>query len=302
MKLWKLTLLASLLLIAGLAAPAAARVNVVAANQDLAWITRAIGGNRVSVDFLARANQDPHQIEPRPSQVVKLARADLVVRIGMDLDLWLDPLIRAAGNSRIVPGARGYVDASRGISPLEVPTGKLDPSKGDIHVYGNPHYLFAPSNLRIVADNIRDGLKRVDPAGAADYDAGYEALMARLNQAIPVWKAKLAPHRGKPVVTYHKSLVYFLNEFGLREFGNVEPKPGLEPTPGHIAALAQRMKAEGVRVIVMENFRPRRFAELLARQSGARIVVIPGGIGAEPGIDDYFEWMSALVDRIAAAL
>src|SRR5688500_4782634 len=156
--------------------PAAAAVNVVAANQDLAWVTSAIGGKQVSVDYLAAGGQDPHNIDPRPSQVLKVSRANMVVRIGMDLDLWFDSLIQASGNGRITPGGRGYVDASRGIRALEVPSGKLDPSKGDIHVYGNPHYLFGPSNLRIAARNVADGLKRVDPPNAAAYERAYDAL------------------------------------------------------------------------------------------------------------------------------
>lgn len=303
MKALRLLSLAALALYVGAgAAPAAAKVNVVAANQDLAWITKTVGGNEVNVDYLAGANQDPHHIDPRPSQVVKLTRADMVVRIGLDLDLWFDSLIRAAGNSKIVQGGRGYVDPSQGVRLLEVPSGKLDPSKGDIHVNGNPHYLYGPSNLPIVARNIRDGLKRVDSSHGGEFDANYNALVARLNEAMPRWKAKLAQDRGKNVVTYHKSMIYFLNDFGLKEFENVEPKPGLEPTTGHVASVAKEMKEQGVKVILTENWRPRRFAELLARESGGQMVSLPGGIGSEKGIDDYFAFMDAWVDRTAAAL
>ena len=286
----------------GGAAPAAAKVNAVAANQDLAWVTQTIGGNQVSVDYFAASNQDPHQIEPRPSQVARLARANLLVRIGMDLDLWLDSLIRAAANSNVSPGGKGYVDASQGLRALEVPTGKLDPSKGDIHVYGNPHYMYAPSNIRLVATNVLNGLKRVDPKNAATYDANFNTFMGKVAAAIPGWKAKMAPYKGKQVVTYHKSLIYFLNEFGLKELDNVEPKPGLEPTPGHVNSVAQEMKGADVKVILAESFRPRRFSDLLARQSGGTVVVLPGGIGAEKGEDDYFSFIDALVNRVSAAL
>ena len=298
------TILAASLLalcVAGVS-PAAAKVDVVAANQDLAWVTTAIGGNRVSVDYLARSGQDPHRVDPRPSQVVKLAQADAVIRIGMDLDIWFDSLIRAAGNSKIVLGGRGYIDASNGVTKLEVPSGKLDPSKGDIHVYGNPHYLYGPSNLPVVAKNILDGLKRIDPSGATTFQANYDDLVGKLKAALPGWKAKLAGDKGKSVVTYHKSLVYFLAEFGLKEFGNVEPKPGLEPTPSHIAGLANDMKAQGVKAILAEDFRQRRYSELLSRQSGATLVILPSGIGAIKGADDYFTFISMMVDRVAAAL
>jgi zinc/manganese transport system substrate-binding protein len=301
-KTFRIFALAALATCVAGAAPAAAKVNVVAANQDLAWVTSQVGGDRVSVDYIAKAGEDPHRIDPRPSQVVKIARADAVVRIGMDLDLWFDALLRAAANGKVVAGARGYIDASRDIHPLEIPSGKLDPSKGDIHVYGNPHYLFGPSNLRPVARAIADGLKKVDPAGASTYEGNFSAVVKRLNEALQGWKARLARDRGKSLVTYHKSLIYFLNEFGLKEFANVEPKPGLEPSPGHVAGVAREMKAEGVTVILAENFRSRRFSDLLARESGGKVVVIPGGIGAEKGVDDYFSFMGAIVDRVANAL
>lgn len=302
MKLFKILALSVLALGVAGVSPAAARVDVVAANQDLGWIAQTLGGKLVDVEFLARGNEDPHHIEPRPSQVVKLARAKLLVRIGMDLDLWLDSLIRVANNPGISPGGRGYVDCSNGIRALEVPSGKLDPSKGDIHVYGNPHYLSAPPNLRIAARNVADGLERVDPGNKPAYETNYNSLMSRLNDAIKGWNAKMAPGRGKPVVTYHKSLVYFLNEFGLKEFGNVEARPGLEPTPGHVAEVAAQMKQAGVKAILAESYRPRRFADLLARESGGRVIVIPGGIGAEKGIDDYFSYIDAVVNRVAGAL
>jgi zinc/manganese transport system substrate-binding protein len=302
MKLIKILALSLVALCAAGTAPAFAKVDVMAANQDLAWVTQAVGGNQVSVDYLARGDQDPHHIEPRPSQVARLAHAKLLVRIGMDLDLWLDALIRAAGNGQVSPGGKGYVDASRGIRALEVPSGKLDPSKGDIHVYGNPHYMMAPNNVRIVARNVADGLERVDPGNRATYEGNFNSLMTRVAEGVKRWAAKMAPDRGKPVVTYHKSLIYFLNEFGLREAGNVEPKPGLEPTPGHISALAAEMKQAGVKVILAESYRSRRFTDLLARESGAKVVVIPGGVGGERGIDDYFAFMDAVVNRVAGNL
>src|SRR3569623_2352889 len=150
MKNWKIIALAAVAALAASAAPASASVSVVAANQDLAWFTHTIGGNNVSVDYIAASSEDPHHVDPRPSQVAKLSRADAVIRIGMDLDLWFDSLIRASGNSKIVQGGSGYIDPSVGVRKLEVPSGKLDPSKGDIHVYGNPHYLYGPQDVPAV--------------------------------------------------------------------------------------------------------------------------------------------------------
>lgn len=289
-------------LVFGGASPAHAAVDVVTSNQDLAWLVKAIGGKNVAVDFLAGSAQDPHFVQPRPSQVAMISRADMIVRIGMDLDIWFDSLTRAAGNSKIVQNAPGYVDASLGVRALQVPQGKLDPSRGDIHIYGNPHYFFGPTNLPIAARNVRDGLKRVDPKNAAAYDGAYNSLIQRLNGKLAEWKAILAPHKGKSVVTYHMSQIYFLTDFGLREFGYVEPRPGLQPTPGHIAALSARMKQDGIKVIMTEKYRPRSSSDLVARQTGAKVVVIPGGIGAEKGTDDYFTFMDTIVNRVAAAL
>jgi zinc/manganese transport system substrate-binding protein len=302
MKLGKLLVCAGLgTLLAG-AAPANAAIKAVATSQDLAWVTKAIGGNQVTVTYLGSSNTDPHRVEPRPSQVLELSHADMIVRVGMDLDLWMNSLIQASGNGKIQPGARGYVDASIGVHKLEVPSGKLDPAKGDIHVYGNPHYFSGPNSLPQIGRNVTEGLKRVDPGHARMYEDNYQALVRRLQAEFKTWQAKMRPHAGKKVIVYHKVMPYFLNDFHLVEFGNVEPKPGLEPTPGHVANLARDMRANGVRVILTENWRPRRFADLLASQSGAKVVVLPSGIGSEGGLDDYFKWMSSWVDRISAAL
>src|SRR2546425_4122444 len=185
------------------ARPAHAAVRVLAATDTLAWITQQIGGSHVSVDYISRGDQDPHMVEPRPSQVVKFARADMLVRIGMDLDLWLDALLDASRNPKIARGTRGYVDAHVGLHPVEIPSGKLDPSMGDIHVYGNPHYEFSPEVVRtIVGRNILTGLERVDPGDSATYRANYTAFSNRLLQEEKRWKAKLAPFRGREVVTY----------------------------------------------------------------------------------------------------
>jgi ABC-type Zn uptake system ZnuABC Zn-binding protein ZnuA len=284
-------------------APAQAKVQVVTATETLAWATRAVGGNLVQVEALSRGDQDPHAIEARPSQVVKLARADMVVRVGMDLDLWLDPLIEAARNSKISRGARGYVDAHVGLRPLEVPSGKVDPSMGDIHIYGNPHYEYDPIVMRdIIAKNILNGLLRVDPANASTYKDNLSALVARLNAAIERWEVAMKPFRGRPVVTYHKTFPYLLARFGLREFDNVEPRPGIAPSAGHVADVARRMKQAGVKAIVTESYRSRRFSDLLARQSGGVVVPIPAGVGGERGAEDYFAAMDLIVNRLVKAL
>ena len=294
--------LALAVLTVGVATPAHAVVHVVAATDNLAWVTKEIGGSHVDVEALSHGYQDPHRVEARPSQVIKLARADMLIRIGMDLDLWFDSLLDAARNPKIARGARGYVDAHVGLRPLELPSGKLDPSMGDIHVFGNPHYEFDPVIMKnIVAHNILEGLLRVDPGNAATYRANDAALAERLTQADERWEAKLRPFRGRYVVTYHKTFPYLLARFGLKEFENVEPKPGIEPSASHVAEVAREMKEKGVKAIITEDYRSRRFSDLLARESGGTVVSIPAGVG-DKGINDYFALMQTIVDRIAAAL
>jgi zinc/manganese transport system substrate-binding protein len=300
MKLLRYFMVATLA--AWIATPAHAAVKVVAATDTLAWVVKTIGGNNVQVEALAHGDQDPHTISPRPSQVVKLAQASMLVRIGMDLDLWLDSLLDAARNPKLARGAKGYVDAHLGLRPLEVPSGKLDPSMGDIHVYGNPHYEFDPVVMKtVVAKNVLDGLVRVDPSNASIYKANYQSLVDHLDQSIQRWQAKLKPFHGKQIVTYHKTFPYLLARFGLEEFDNVEPKPGIEPSAGHVAEVARNMKQSGVKVILTEDYRSRRFSDLLARQSGGVVVAIPAGVG-DKSTADYFTLMDTIVDRLAQAL
>ena len=284
------------------ATPAAAKVSVIATYSDLAWVAQQVGGNLVTVESLCRGNQDPHKIVPRPSQVARMARAKLLVRIGMDLDLWTDGLIVAARNSRIARGGAGYVDCSQNIRKLDVPTVKLDPSKGDIHVYGNPHYTLDPVNLMRAAASIRAGLERVDPKHAATYQANEKALDAKLRARLAGWEKEMAPFRGRGIVLYHEQWIYFLTRFGLKRFAEVEPKPGLEPTAGHVAFVAGQMKAKGVKVILTASYKPRKFSQLLARQAGGAVVSVPGAVGGEKGVDDYFTLMDTIIARLSAAL
>ncbi len=283
------------------AIPASAQVRVVATFTDVADIVKQIGGRHVQVSALARPQDDFHLVTPRPSMAVELSRARLFVRVGMDLDLWADDLLAGARNSSILRGAPGYVDCSVRVKKLEVPTGRVDPSMGDIHVYGNPHYLFDPANAKLAAKEILEGLKRVDPAHTQDYENSYAAFVRKVDEHLKRWQSALAPYRGAPVVVYHKSLPYFLQRFGLQELATVEPKPGIPPSPGYLREVIARMKAANCRVILMEHFRPRRFADAIARETGAKVVVLPAAVGAE-GTTDYFSMIDAMVNRVASAV
>jgi zinc/manganese transport system substrate-binding protein len=234
--------------------------------------------------------------------IVKVARAKLFVSNGMDLDLWIDDLILRSGNRELQKGNRGFVDCSRGIRKLEIPTGRVDPSMGDIHVYGNPHYLMDPANAITAAGNIAAGLIEVDPAGRAQYQSQYQQFAAEIKRRLEGWRAQLAPFKGAELVTYHRNWVYFCSRFGLVEFATVEPKPGIAPSAGHVNNVIQAMKREKVKVVLSENFRSKRFPDLISRAADAKAVYVPVLVQGEPGIDSYFELFDSIVGRLAGAL
>lgn len=282
-------------------APAAAAIKVVAATPELADITKQVGGDKVAVYSVAKPNQDYHMIEPRPSDVSKIARARMVVRIGMDLDMWMDSLINAAGNGEVHKGASGYVDGSIGIAKLEVPHEQITGASGDIHVFGNPHYFYDPENGKIVARNVLQGLERVDERDAAYFKANFKRFADEIDARTVAWKKELAPFRGQPVVTYHDSAIYFVRRFGLKQFGELEPKPGIPPTAPHIQGLIRRMKASHVKAVLIDSIYPRKFPDLIQRETGAKYYITPYSVGAL-GTSNYFDMIQLMVERYKAAL
>jgi zinc/manganese transport system substrate-binding protein len=298
----KLTILASILLAATLGRAASASISVITTDTSLADIAKRVGGNRVTVESLSKPSDDPHAVEPRPSMVVKLSRAQVFARIGMDLDMWADSLLERAGNSQVAKGGKGYCDCSVNLKVQEIPPAKLDPSMGDIHVYGNPHYLMDPANGILAAGNIAAALIRVDPSGYETYHGNFVAFGNEVKQKLAGWSAMLAPHRGSLITTYHRSWVYFMSRFGLKEFGTIEPKPGIQPSAGHVNDLTREMKADKVKAMLIENFRSHRFPDLIAQQTGAKAVYVPLAVGADPEATDYFRLFDVIVGRLAAAL
>lgn len=298
----KLTILAAILLAATLGRSSGAAISVVTTDTTLADIAKRVGGSRVTVESLSRPTDDPHAVEPRPSMVVKLSRAQVFARIGMDLDMWADSVLERAGNPQVAKGGKGYADCSVNLKVQEIPPAKLDPSMGDIHVYGNPHYLMDPANGILAAGNIAAALIRVDPAGYQTYHNNFVAFGNEVKQKLAGWEAELAPHRGSLVTTYHRSWVYFMTRFGLKEFGTIEPKPGIQPSAGHVNDLVREMKADKVKAMLIENFRSHRFPDLIAQQTGAKAVYVPLAVGADPAATDYFKLFDVIVGRLAAAL
>jgi zinc/manganese transport system substrate-binding protein len=278
---------------------AAAKIRVVASTTDLKALTEAVGGDLVEVDSLARGNQNPHDLEIRPSQMVKLRRADLVVLNGLELDGWAEVSIQGAHNPRLIPGAPGRVDASIGVPVLDVPTGKVDRSMGDVHPVGNPHYTLDPAMAPIITANIVAGLARAAPEQRVVFEQGRQAFLARLEPAMAEWAQTMAPFKGAALVVDHSQWSYFFARYGLVLAGTVEERPGIPPTPGHLVRLATQMKATGVKALILEPWGDRKLADRLAAETGARVVLLAPGAGAVKGTEAYLDWIAYNVNTLA---
>ena len=296
-----LALIALLITVFTITPASRAAVNVVTTLPELASIAKEVGGSRVSVQSLAKPDQDYHRIEARPSDVRRVASAGLFVRAGMDLDMWADALINAARNSAVARGGKGYVDASRMIRKMEVPAGQITGASGDIHVQGNPHYWYDPGNAKVIAYQVLLGLRAVDPKGAAAYDANYKRFVSEVDRRIKGWEKELAPYRGRSVVSYHDEWVYFYKRFGMTPFGYLEPKPGIPPSANHVNNLIRRMKADRVKAVVVSSIYPMRFPQLLQREASASVVRVPYSVGSM-GTKDYFSYIDAIVKGFKKAM
>ena len=292
----------SLLLLVPAGSVRAEPLRVVTSIETFADLARSVGGAFVKAESLARGYQDPHFVEAKPSLLIPLSRADLLVYAGLDLEIgWLPPLVQGSRNPRIQPGAKGNLDASTAIEVLDLPAGKVDRSQGDIHPRGNPHYWLPPLNALKVAKEIAARLKELDPVHGADYDTNLQKFGAQLKAKASEWSRKAAALRGLKVVPYHKSWSYVSDWLGLREIGYVEIKPGIPPDPKHLAELILRMKAESVRVLLIESFYNRGIAGQVADSAGAKLLVLPSDVGATPRIQSYLDLVDAVLDALAVA-
>jgi zinc/manganese transport system substrate-binding protein len=282
-----------------LSTPAWATVKVVTTTQDLAALTQAVGGSDVTVSAIVRGDLDPHFVEAKPSYMVKLASADLVVAVGMELEIgWLPSLLTGSRNPRIQPNTAGYLDASAAIHPIEVPTGTIDRSRGDLHSLGNPHYWLNPENGRLVARRVEAKLEELDPTNAAHYQANLAAFESGLDAKEQEWTTAMAPLQGTAVVGYHATFDYLADAYGMRVVGFVEPKPGIPPTPSHTLDIATQAKSAGARFVLVEPFHNPRDASPVASSSGAKVLVLPTSVGAEEGIVTYFDLFDAIVQKL----
>jgi len=284
--------------LAGLAPAAHASLDVVTTTQDPAAITRAIGGDRVNVLSLCKGYQDPHYLDAKPSYMLKLHNADLVEVIGLDLEIgYIGPLLTGARNENIMPGQNGYLDLSTVIQPLEV-IPVADRGQGDIHPLGNPHYWLDPENGRLMARAIAARLTALDPEGKATYQANLAAFEKTLDAKEPVWAQRMAPLKGKEIVTYHLSWTYFAKRYGFSVVGFVEPKPGIPPTPAHTLGTIKLIRSREIGLLLMENFYDERVPKIIADKTGAGLAVVPNSVGGTEDVKTYFD----LLDHITSVI
>lgn len=278
------------------------KLNVVTTMSTFAALAKEIGGDRVEVSYVASPRFNPHFIEPKPSDVRRVQKADLLIHAGLDLEAWRGPLLVAAGNPRLNTGGEGELDLSKGIDLLEVPDRPLSRAEGDIHLFGNPHYWTDPENAKIMARDIADKLAEMDPAHAEEYRGRLEAFLKKLDSSITRWRQELAGVKGKEVIAYHNEWPYLARFAGIRIEKFLEPKPGIPPGPKHLGELETQMKEQGIHVIVQSTYFLRSSADALAKRIGAKVVILAQNVGEVPGTEDYFSWMDYNVKQLAQTL
>ena len=279
------------------------KLNVIATTEDLASIAREVGGDRITVDSIAKGYQDPHFVEAKPSFILKMQKADLLIAVGRELEIgWLPPLIQQSRNGKIQPGAEGYLDASLRAQILEVPTTQVTRAEGDVHPLGNPHYWMDPENGKQIAKDIADKLSQFRPNDRAYFAMRLADFTSRLDTAEKRWLAMMAPYKGTKMVTYHRSFPNFAARFGLDIIGYVEPRPGIPPSPSHTLDLIQEMKRQQVKIILMEPYFDQKTPNAIATQTGAHVLVMPPSVGGEKTVTDYLQLFDYDITLLVNAL
>jgi zinc/manganese transport system substrate-binding protein len=285
------------------ASDARAELSVVTATEDLASIAKEVGGDKIKVESLARGYQDPHFVEAKPSFVIKLNKAQLLIVVGRDLEIgWLPPLITQSRNPAIQPGAEGYLDPSLTAKILELPTGQITRAMGDVHPLGNPHYWLDPENGRRIAKAIQEKLSQLDGANASYYAQRQADFERRLSEAEARWKSMIAPYKGLKVVTYHRSWSNFCDAFGVEVIGYIEPKPGIPPTPQHTLDVINAMKAQNVRIVIVEPYFDLKTPNAIGAATGAKVLVLPPSVGGVKEVTDYFKLFDYDINLLITAV
>lgn len=280
----------------------AGTIKVVTTLMDLKSITEFVGGDKVSVTSIATGYQNPHFVDPKPSYIIGLSNADMFVTIGLDLETgWSPQLLTSSRNPKIQKGNAGYVDASDGVSLLQVPT-SANRGEGDIHIFGNPHYWLDPMNGKIIARNIAKGLERVDPSNKSFYEANLKTFDDKIDSKMKEWQAKMAPFKGANVIAYHNEWVYFETRFGLHIVDFMEPKPGIPPTPSQLVKVINEIKANNIKVIISSPYFTTSSSDVVAKQTGVKVLTLATSTGAFDSIKNYFDLFDYDINQLTAAL
>jgi zinc/manganese transport system substrate-binding protein len=279
------------------------KLNVIATTEDLASIAREIGGDRITIESIAKGYQDPHFVEAKPSFILKLQRADLLIVVGRELEIgWLPPLVQQSRNGKIQPGAEGYLDASLTAQILEIPNGNITRAMGDVHPFGNPHYWTDPENGKLIAKAVSEKLVLFRPNDRAVFEQRLADFLSRLDAAEKRWLGMMAPYKGTKMATYHRSFPNFAERFGLDIMGYVEPRPGIPPTPQHTLDLINEMKRQNVKLVLVEPYFDLKTPMAIGRDTGAQVLVMPPSVGGVKEVTDYFKLfdydINLLVDAI----
>ena len=282
---------------------AESKLQIMTATTDLAALAQEIAGDKADVESIARGYQDPHFVEAKPSFPLKLRKADLLIVVGLELEIgWLPPLITQSTNPKVQVGAPGYFDASRFARILEIPTGAVTRAEGDVHPQGNPHYWLDPENGLRIAKGIADKLTQMRPGDAAYFAQRYSSFEQRIKEADQRWQAQMKPYVGRKIVTYHRSWPNFADHFHLDVVGYVEPRPGIPPSPQHTVELIGQMKRDGVKIILVEPYFDLKTPQSVAQQTGAQVVVLMPSVGGEKEVTDYFKLFDYDVNLLLKAL
>ena len=288
---------------AGGTSHAASKLNVIGSTEDLASLAREVGGDRANVDSIARGYQDPHFVEPKPSFLLKLTKADLLIVVGLQLEIgWLPPLITQSRNSKVQVGGKGYLDASNFAQVLEKPAGQVTRAMGDVHPLGNPHYWLDPENGRRIAKGIADKFSELQPADASYFAQRYADFDKRLAEAEKRWDAAMAPYKDAKIVTYHRSWPNFAERFKLDVVGYIEPKPGIPPSPGHTLEVMQEIKRDNVKVIAVEPYFDLKTPNAIARDTGAKVLVLSPSVGGVKEASSYIALFDYNIALLTGAL
>jgi zinc/manganese transport system substrate-binding protein len=284
-------------------AHAQGKLNVIATTEDLASIGREVGGDRITIESIAKGYQDPHFVEAKPSFILKLQRADVLIAVGKELEIgWLPPLIQQSRNAKIQPGAPGYLDASLNVQILEIPTGQITRAMGDVHPLGNPHYWLDPENGKRIGKGMADKFSELRPNERAYFQQRLTDFTTRLDEAQKRWLQQMAPYKGTKIVTYHRSFPNFAERFGLQIVGYVEPRPGIPPTPQHTLDLINDMKRQNIKLVLVEPYFDLKTPNAIGRETGAQVLVLPPSVGGIKEITDFFKLFDYDINLLVEAI